>query len=247
MLAESGSAECFWRRVRYSPVMLSLGSLLTIFSTFLAPAAAVAPPPPAVAAKLDAAQTKALVAKVQQFYDSTKDLRAHFDQQIESSIGAVKKASGDMLLKKGGKMRWDYTKPEKKLMVADGTTLWVHEPEDQQAFKQELRGSTMPLSVAVLIGEAKLAAEFDIVPAEKITVADGEAALQLSPKAPSSAYHHLVFVVDASTGQVKQTIIFDHQGGKNRMTFSAFELNKGIEDARFKFSPPAGTKIIQPK
>ncbi len=231
--------------MRYSAVMVSIGALLTVFSTFLAPAAAAAPV--AAAGKPDAAQVKALVGKVQHFYDSTKDLKAHFDQQIESSIGSVKKASGDVWLKKGGKMRWDYSKPEKKLMVADGQTLWVYEPEDQQAFKQDLRGSTMPLSVSVLIGEAKLAAEFDITATELAGIADGEAALQLAPKAPTTAYHHLVFVVDAATGQVKQTIIFDHQGGKNRMSFSAFELNKGVDDHRFKFSPPSGTKIISPK
>ncbi len=233
--------------------MISLPALLTAFSTFFAPAAATAPaakPAPAAATTSAAkADVKALVAKVQQFYDSTKDLKAHFDQQVESSIGSVKKASGDVLLKKGGKMRWDYTKPEKKLMVADGTTLWVFEPEEQQAFKQDLRGSTMPLSVAVLTGEAKLASEFDITAADAAaaTVADGEAAIQLAPKNPTGAYHHLVFVVDTTSGQVKQTIIVDHQGGKNRMTFSSYELNKGVDDGKFKFSPPSGTKVIQPK
>lgn len=227
--------------------MLSFGSLLLLASSFAAPAVATAP---------DVVQVKALVARVQQFYDSTRDLHAHFDQQIESSMGSVKRASGDVWLKKGGKMRWDYQKPEKKLMVADGQMLWVYEPEDQQAFKQDMRGSTMPLSVAVLVGEAKLAAEFDIsagdvgpigTPGPIGPLAEGESALQLVPKAPTVAYHHLVFVVASGTGQVKQTIIFDHQGGKNRMSFSGFELNTGLQDGRFKFSPPVGTKIISPK
>ena len=41
-----------------------------------------------------------------------------------------------MWLKKPGRMRWDYEKPEKKLMVSDGSTLWVYEPEDEQAATQ---------------------------------------------------------------------------------------------------------------
>lgn len=217
-----------------------MSTFLFVLVSLLAPEAALPAPKP------DAAQVKDLVSKIQRFYDTTKDLHAKFEQQIESSIGSTKRASGDVWLKKGGKMRWDYAKPEKKLMVADGTTLWVHEPEDSQAFKQDLRGSTMPLSVSVLIGEGKLDKEFDIVGSD-VPVAAGEAALQLTPRQPTGAFRYLVFVVDAASGQVKQTIIVDQQGGKNRMTFSAVETNKGVEDSKFRFSPPSGTKIIQPK
>src|SRR4051794_35442159 len=83
-----------------------------------------------------------LLAKVQKFYDATRDLHAHFEQTLTSAIGSPKKASGEVWLKKPGRMRWDYSKPEKKLMVADGQILWVYEPEDAQAFKQDLRSSS---------------------------------------------------------------------------------------------------------
>ena len=42
------------------------------------------------------ASADALVSKIQKFYDSTKDLHAKFDQQLESGIGGKKKASGDV-------------------------------------------------------------------------------------------------------------------------------------------------------
>ncbi|HEX8950253.1 MAG TPA: outer membrane lipoprotein carrier protein LolA, partial [Polyangia bacterium] len=49
-----------------------------------------------------------VVARVQKYYDATKDLRAKFEQQIESVSRAPSKASGEVWLKKPGKMRWDY-------------------------------------------------------------------------------------------------------------------------------------------
>src|SRR5689334_7559331 len=102
---------------------------------------------PGSTAAAQAGEAGELVAAVQRYYDGSKDLHARFDQQLTTSMGTKKKASGELWLKKPGRRRWDYQKPEKKLMVADGTTLWVYEPEDEQAFKQELRSSNLPESV----------------------------------------------------------------------------------------------------
>ena len=97
-----------------------------------------------------------VVARVQRYYDATRDLHARFDQQLASVSRAPSKASGEVWLKKPGKMRWDYAKPEKKLMVSDGTTLWVYVPEDEQAYRQDLKGNALPAQVSFLLGEGKL-------------------------------------------------------------------------------------------
>ena len=62
----------------------------------------------------------------------------------------------------------------------------------------------------------------------------------------TAAYRYIVFVVDGKSGQVRQTIIYDQQGGTNKLSFSDVQQNKNIEDGKFKFSPPAGTQIIKP-
>ncbi|HZS35589.1 MAG TPA: outer membrane lipoprotein chaperone LolA [Polyangia bacterium] len=203
---------------------------------------------PSLAPAAEPAQSAApIVAKMQKYYDATKDLHAHFDQQLQSAMGK-KKASGEVWLKKPGKMRWDYAKPEKKLMVSDGKTLWVYEPEDEQAFKQDMSASTLPAQVSFLVGESKLEKEFDITVSEPLPGVGGagEIVLKLAPKTPTSAYNHLVFVVDEKTGQVKETIIFDQTGGQNRLTFTGLEQNKNVDEGKFRFSPPAGTKILAP-
>jgi outer membrane lipoprotein carrier protein len=195
-----------------------------------------------------AAETDAVVGKVQKYYDATRDLRAHFEQTLKTAIGSKKKASGELLLKKPGKMRWDYAKPEKKLMVSDGTTLWVYEPEDEQAFKQNLAGSTLPVQVSFLVGQGKLADEFEIAPDKTATCAAGAGAvaLKLVPKKATTAYRYLTFCVDDASGQVKETIVHDQQDGENHLIFSDVKQNAGVDDGKFHFAPPAGTKIITP-
>jgi outer membrane lipoprotein carrier protein len=187
-----------------------------------------------------------VVARVQKYYDATKDLRARFEQQLESASRAPSKASGEVLLKKPGKMRWDYAKPDKKLMVSDGATLWVYEPDDEQAYKQDLKGSALPAQVSFLLGEGKLDKEFDA----SFTKLDGlgadELALKMVPKVGTAAYRYLVFVVDGTSGQVRQTIIYGQDGSTNRLSFVDVQQNKGVDDGKFKFSPPSGTHIIKP-
>ncbi|HWE31243.1 MAG TPA: outer membrane lipoprotein chaperone LolA [Polyangia bacterium] len=205
----------------------------------------------ALAAGAQAQEKKAesaatVVARVQKYYDATKDLRAKFEQQIDSASRAPSKASGEVWLKKPGKMRWDYVKPEKKLMVSDGATLWVYEPEDEQAYKQDLKGNALPAQVSFLLGEGKLDKEFDASVTQVEGLAPDELALKMVPKVGTTAYRYLVFVVDGKTGQVRRTIIYGQDGSINRLSFVDVQQNKGVEDAKFKFSPPAGTHILKP-
>ena len=195
------------------------------------------------------ADASELAAAVQRYYDGAKDLHARFEQTLTTAMGGKKKAAGEIWLRKPGRMRWDYSKPEKKLMVADGQTLWVYEPEDEQAFKSELKSSNLPDSVAFLLGEGKLKDQFDVTieQAPPAGLAQpGEQVLRLVPKHATSAYKSLLFVVEPRSGTVNGTVVFDQQGGESRLRFTNIESNKGVDDGKFKFTPPAGTRIIKP-
>jgi outer membrane lipoprotein carrier protein len=190
------------------------------------------------------------VTRIQKFYEATNTLHARFEQELTSGLGVQRKAAGDVWLKKPGRMRWEYQKPEKKLMVADGTSLWVYEPEDEQAFKQSLKTSNLPSSVAFLFGTGKLSDEFTVTveqpkPEEKVG-APGDLVLKLVPLKPTAQYKYLVFVVDPKSYMVKETYVYDQQGGVNHMIFSNVETNLPVADGKFVFAPPEGTKIIRP-
>lgn len=196
----------------------------------------------------------ALVARVQTFYEATSDLHARFDQEVTSVMRGTQRASGQVWLKKPGRMRWEYEQPtsQKKLMVADGETLWIYQAEEEQAFRHALADSSLPASVSFLFGKGRLADEFDVT-REAIDQAagaarrlgDGEALLKLVPKQATAQYRYLEFAVDEASGLVRQTWLYDQQGGTNHFTFRDVETNRGVADSRFHFAPPAGTRIIQ--
>jgi outer membrane lipoprotein carrier protein len=187
-----------------------------------------------------------VVARVQRYYESTKDLRAKFEQQLDSVSRAPSRASGEVWLKKPGKMRWDYTRPEKKLIVSDGAILWFYFREDEQAYKQDLKGNALPAQVSFLLGDGRLDTEFDPSITKLDGIAADELALKMVPKVGTTAYRYLVFVVDGRSGQVKQTVIYGQDGSTNRLSFVDVQQNKGVDDGKFKFAPPPGTHILKP-
>lgn len=188
----------------------------------------------------------AVVEKVQHRYDSAADFRARFTQTLTSAaMGRKTNSAGSVMFKKPGRMRWDYEKPERATYVSDGNTLWLYEPDDQQAFKQSLGASQLPAALAFLTGKGKLANEFDITLVDKSPyAAPGDYTLSLSPKAAEPQVKTLLFIVDPKTFDVRESVITDSQGNVNDLTFADIKTNTKIPDGDFKWSPPSGVRVI---
>ena len=75
----------------------------------------------------------AVARDLQKKYDRVNDFSADF---VHSYRGGVLKQQtterGRMMVKKPGKMRWDYTAPEKKTFVSDGHKMYSYLPKDRQ-------------------------------------------------------------------------------------------------------------------
>jgi outer membrane lipoprotein carrier protein len=207
-------------------------------------AAVAAPPVPASAsARLD---VKAVTAEVQKRYDGASDFRARFSQTLTSAaMGRKTSSSGEVAFKKPGRMRWDYEKPDKSTYVTDGGVLWLYEPDDRQAFKQELKTSQLPAALAFLTGKGKLATAFEIAFADKPSVGTaGDYVLSLSPRVAEPQVKTILFVVDPKTFDVRESVITDGQGNVNDIVFADIRVNTKIPESQFKFTPPAGVRVI---
>ena len=191
-------------------------------------------------------ETPAVVEKVQKRYDAATDFRARFTQTLTSVVmGRKTNSAGGVMFKKPGRMRWDYEKPERAMYVSDGNTLWLYEPDDQQAFKQALSTSQLPAALAFLTGKGKLAAEFDITPVAKSPYGTpGDYLLSLSPKVAEPQVKSILFVVDPKTFDVRESVITDGQGNTNDLTFADIKTNTHLPEAEFHFTPPAGVRVI---
>jgi len=222
-----------------------------VFALFLAAGpVATAPAKPADAGKPaassnDAFELRSVLEKMQRRYDQAKDFRAKFTQTYSRAVvGRATVSTGTLSFKKPGRMRWDYDKPEPSMFLSNGQVLWLYEPTEKQAFKQELKSSQLPAALAFLMGKGKLVDEFDVTFAKDEHGRPGDIRLALSPKQPQSSYKSILFIVDPKEYLVRESILVDSQGNTNHFAFDDLEVNGKVADALFKWTPPAGVRVV---
>ena len=82
-----------------------------------------------------------VVSRVQAWLDGTHTLAGQFEQVlISSALGAGLEENGRLYIERPGKMRWDYTSPERKVAIIQGDLTWFYIEEDEQMFLGRLDG-----------------------------------------------------------------------------------------------------------
>ena len=188
-----------------------------------------------------------LAEAVQRKYDTVKDFSADFVHTYQG--GVLKKRlteRGQVLIKKPGKMRWDYTAPEKKQFVSDGSKIYFYIPADKQVIVSPVPPNAEAATPALfLAGKGRLTSEFTPsfiqLPAG---LPAGSRALKLVPKAKQPDYDWLVLAVDPATLAIRGLVTIDAQGGSSMFAFTNLKQNVGLADNQFTFKIPRGVDVV---
>jgi outer membrane lipoprotein carrier protein len=187
-----------------------------------------------------------LASRIQQHYDAVRDLRADFTHGYEG--GVLRKTTveyGTVAIRKPGRMRWTYTKPEEKTFVSDGVKLYSYIPADKQVYVASVpRDDQASTPTLFLAGKGNLVRDFTVAPATMKNVPPGTAAVRLTPRRPEREYEWLELVVDEQTLQLRMLVTGDTQGGISTLTFSKLRENVNVPDKEFVFSIPRGVDVI---
>jgi outer membrane lipoprotein carrier protein len=191
-----------------------------------------------------AASDTDVVQSVQQRFDATSDLTAAVDQElVVASAGKTLQSKGTVAFKRPGKMRWSLTNGSPQIIVADGTTLWFYQPDEQQVLKAPFQAafrSSTPISF--LTGVGRLTEDFEVT-------RDGEAPgviyLALKPRKGEGDLGRLRLTIDDATHDIVGAEITDPVGNVTRLRFSNLQRNSGLDDAQFRFEIPDGVDVIE--
>ena len=185
-----------------------------------------------------------IAAALQHRYENVKDFSANFTQTYEGGVLRRKAVeSGMVFIKKPGKMRWDYTAPEKKLFVSDGQTLFMYFPGDKQVMKNPVPAQDEATSaVLFLMGKGDVRRDFTVKYADSTD--DTVYVLRLDPRTRQAEYDWLQVAIDRKTLQIRTLSAGDAQGGRSTFVFSNFKENTGLADKMFQFTVPRGTEVI---
>jgi outer membrane lipoprotein carrier protein len=186
--------------------------------------------------------------RVQRRYEAVRDLRARFTQRTErvalgSQAAAALEARGELVLAKPGRMRWSYETPEPSLVVSDGETLWIHDPEAREVQQLALGpGFLSGAALQFLLGEGRILDEFEVSARH---CGEPEVELVLVPRRDTH-YERLALRVDPGEGTVRGTEVIDLLGNRTRIGLEDVRVNTGPEAALFRFVPPPGTRVLTP-
>src|SRR5262245_41957370 len=180
-------------------------------------------------------------------YSQMKDFKAEFSQSAyNKSLNQTIPAQGTVYLKKGGKLRWEYSDPTPQEIVSDGKTLWVYTPTLSQVNVGPAPEALSGPAGSFLSGLGKLREHFTVRflnPAEPKDK-DGNIALDLTPKQPLPTMTRLILAVDPKSWEARRAVIYDQFENTVTMQFSKITVNTGLADKLFTFVAPKGVATV---
>ena len=180
-------------------------------------------------------------------YSRMTDLKADFAQSsFNKSLNQTIPAQGVVSLKRGGKLRWEYSEPTKQEIVSDGKTLWVYTPSLNQVNTGPAPESLSGPAGSFLAGLGKVREHFTVRflnPAQPRD-ADGNVALDLTPKQSLPTLSRLILAVDPKQWEVRKAVVYDQFENTVSMRFTKVTMNGGLPDKLFTFVPPPNTAVV---
>jgi outer membrane lipoprotein carrier protein len=192
---------------------------------------------------LDARQA---AAAIDARYNSMKSLRAEFTE-VYSGGGMRRSESGTLWIKKPGKMRWDYSAPQKKIFVTDGATAWFYIPGERQARRTPLKKlDDLRSPLRYLLGRTKLDKELrglSLAPDVHPETAGG-VVLRGVPVGMEDRISQVILESDGQ-GFLRRIVMEELDGSRTEFRLENQRENLAIGDAEFSFHPPAGVEVLQ--
>lgn len=173
----------------------------------------------------------------------TKDLKGldgQFTQQVFSPQGKQKeRSSGRVAVSTPRLFRWEYTAPYAQLIVADGSSVWVYDPDLAQASKRPQGPEEANSPLALLLEPAKLDRDFTVREAGQ---ADGLAWLEISPKAADAGFKSAR--LGFAEGQLTRMEYVDALGQRTVIAFNGWKRNPAFAKGTFSYTPAKGVDVI---
>ena len=175
------------------------------------------------------------------FTKGLKGLDGHFSQQVFAADGKLKEtSSGRVALSAPRLFRWEYAKPYEQLIVADGKTVWVYDPDLQQVTRRPQGTEEASSPLAALIDPERLDRDYLVQDAGR---EDGLDWLVLKPKADDQASFQSARLGFGSEGLVRMQVI-DAVGQKTRIVFDGWRRNPSFAANTFRFTPAKGVDVV---
>ena len=175
--------------------------------------------------------------------------RAEFTQVVtqparEGQTARSKTSSGSFEFLRPNRFRFHYKKPFEQLIVADGQTLWLYDPDLRQATARKLKDVLNGTPAAVISSAQDLSALRADFLLQAAPDKDGLQWITATPKARDGQLQSVR--VGFNGRELAALEIQDNFGQHSLISFNKVELNPSLSADAFQFKPPAGVDVVRP-
>ncbi|WP_425549593.1 outer membrane lipoprotein chaperone LolA [Acidovorax lacteus] len=174
--------------------------------------------------------------------------RAEFTQVVtsparEGQAERTRQSSGVFEFQRPGRFKFSYRKPFEQTIVADGQTLWLHDPDLNQVTQRtqaQALGSTPAALLASAADLSALRADFTL---ENAPDQDGLQWVLATPKARDGQLRSVR--VGFAGDRLAVLDIVDGFGQRSVLRFQAMQVQASLPASTFQFRPPAGADVLK--
>jgi outer membrane lipoprotein carrier protein len=179
-------------------------------------------------------------ARLNTFAQGLHSLTGHFTQSLTDINGQTGKSSaGTLALEAPRQFRWDTLTPYKQTIVADGSRVWMYDPELDQVTVSVQSTEEAHSPLTVLTDVKQLDRNFKVAEQGE---RDGLQWLRLTSTAKDPQFDYADLGFDAN-GLARMTFR-DQLGSTTNIRFSQWQRNATVPPATFNFVPPKGADVI---
>ncbi len=199
---------------------------------------------------LNGAPQASIERYVQQFeasYRHVTTLQAVFSQK-DFALGRTRIESGTVYVARGGRMRWVYNPPEKKIFLTDGKHLLLYLPAEKQLRISSLRDvEDAPVPLDLLLSHIQLGrffTRFEFAP-QALEPKAGDRVIRGYPRGRLRGEITSALIEMTPSFDIRKLVLFYPDNSTMQFTFSDIKRNQPLDLSLFVLVPPPGTEVIR--
>jgi outer membrane lipoprotein carrier protein len=195
---------------------------------------------PWVLQSADAPDVPQLLAGIENRYNHIQTLQVAFTESWTLN-GRKRTGSGTLVLRKPGKMRWEYTMPAGRLFISDGEFIYSYDPEAHRADKIKMKSvDDMRAPLAFLLGRLNFHDDFSEFRAGP---QGSQVFLTAIPKSGKMPYSEVSFLTGADF-VIHRLVVKEQDSSMLEYGFDGEKTNLPVPETMFRFTPPPGVELV---
>lgn len=180
--------------------------------------------------------------RLKDFTEGLDSFSAGFVQtRYDEEQQPIRESQGLAWLKRPGLFRWEYRKPYRQVIVADGQRLWIHDADLEQVTVKKTERALGTAPIMLLSSAEPLSEQFEM---EDLGQRESLYWVRLRPKVDDTDFREIYLGFDEQALKVME--LRDRFDQATQIRFHHVKLNPSIAPAKFEFTPPEGVDVIGP-